>query len=55
MLFFKVSGLDKHQTKSEKPLKYTHFDVAGSSGNLPDVTTARGVTAMAMHFVEPRL
>lgn len=50
-----VSGLDKHQTKSNKPLKYTHFDVAGSSGNLPDVTTARGVTAMAMHFIEPRL
>lgn len=50
-----VSGLDKHQTKSNKPLKYTHFDVAGSSGDLPGVTTARGVTAMAMHFIEPRL
>jgi len=50
-----VSGLDKHQTKSEKPLKYTHLDVAGSSGRLPDPTTAAGVTALAMHFVEPRL
>jgi len=50
-----VSGLDKHQSKCDKPLKYTHFDVAGSSGGLPGPTTGAGVTAMTMHFVEPRI
>jgi len=50
-----VSGLDKHQSKCDKPLKYTHFDVAGSSGGLPGPTTGAGVTAMTMHFVEPRM
>jgi len=50
-----VSGLDKHQTKSDSPLKYTHLDVAGSSGNLPGITTAAGVTALTMHFVQPKL
>merc|ERR1719411_218788 len=46
-----VAGLDKHQSTCEKPLKYTHFDVAGSSGNLPGPTTGAGVTSMVMHFV----
>jgi len=50
-----VSGLDKHQLKSDSPLKYTHLDVAGSSGDLPGPTTARGITALVMHFVQPRL
>merc|ERR1711862_218533 len=34
-----VSGLDKHQLSSAKPLKYSHMDIAGSAGNLPDPTT----------------
>ena len=34
-----VSGLTKHQLSSEKPLKYSHLDVAGSSGDLPEPTT----------------
>jgi len=50
-----VSGLDKHQLQSEHPLKYTHLDVAGSSGNLPGITTGAGVTALTMHFIQPRL
>lgn len=46
-----VSGIDKHGTKALKPLKYSHVDVAGSSGGLPDVTTGSSVIALAMSFV----
>merc|ERR1712008_363512 len=35
----KVSGMTSHQVSSDKPLKYSHLDVAGSSGNLPGPTT----------------
>ena len=48
----KVSGLTKHQSTSEKPLKYSHLDVAGSSGGLPDPTTGSSVVALAMHFLQ---
>ena len=34
-----VSGLTNHQVTSEKPLKFSHFDVAGSSGKLHEPTT----------------
>jgi len=47
-----VSGLTKHQSTSEKPLKYSHLDVAGSSGGLPDPTTGSSVVALAMHFLQ---
>ncbi len=46
-----VSGLDKHMLSSSKPLKYSHLDVAGSSGKLPEPTTASTVVALAMHFL----
>jgi len=48
----KVSGMTNHQMTSEKPLKYTHLDVAGSSGNLPGPTTGSSVVALSMHFLE---
>merc|ERR1712013_350181 len=41
-----VSGLDKHQLSSAKPLKYSHMDIAGSAGNLPDPTTGAPVAAL---------
>jgi len=41
-----VSGLDKHQLSSDKPLKYSHLDVAGSSGDLPHPTTGASVPAL---------
>merc|ERR1712045_292185 len=47
----KVSGMTSHQLTSEKPLKYSHLDVAGSSGNLPGITTGSSVVALAMHFL----
>merc|ERR1739842_227045 len=47
----KVSGMTSHQVSSDKPLKYSHLDVAGSSGNLPGPTTGSSVVALAMHFI----
>merc|ERR1711992_126143 len=41
-----VAGLDKHMVASEQPLKYSHLDIAGSAGNLPDPTTASAVPAI---------
>jgi leucyl aminopeptidase len=46
-----VSGLDKHMSSSDHPIKYSHLDVAGSSGELPNPTTASSVVALAMHFL----
>lgn len=43
----KASGLDKHGLDSEKPLKYTHFDIAGSSGPYPGIPTAAPLIAIA--------
>lgn len=42
----------EHQSSSEKPLKYSHLDVAGSSGDLPEPTTASSVVALSMHFMQ---
>jgi len=47
-----VSGLTKHHGNSDKPLKYSHFDVAGSSGDLPEPTTGSTVVAFSMHFLQ---
>ena len=52
MGFLKVSGLTKHHGNSDKPLKYSHFDVAGSSGDLPEPTTGSTVVAFSMHFLQ---
>lgn len=41
-----ASGLDKNGLTSEKPLKYSHLDIAGSSGDLPDPPTAASVLAL---------
>jgi len=49
----KVSGLTNHQLSSERPLKYTHMDVAGSSGfgDLSEPTTGSTVVALSMHLL----
>jgi len=47
-----VSGLDKHQLKDEVPLKYTHLDIAGAAGNLPDPTTSAPVPALVKMFLQ---
>merc|ERR1712179_68349 len=46
-----VSGLDKNMASSDHPLKYSHLDIAGSSGGLPHPTTGAGVTALVMQFL----
>merc|ERR1712227_374816 len=46
-----VSGLDKNMASSDHPLKYSHLDIAGSSGMLPHPTTGAGVTSLVMHFL----
>merc|ERR1712025_220696 len=48
----RVSGLDQHQFSSEKPLKYSHLDIAGSSGDLPDPTTASSVPALFKWIIQ---
>jgi len=46
-----ASGLDKHGIDSDKPLKYSHIDIAGSSGPFPGVPTGVPVVAMSHAFV----
>jgi len=41
-----VAGLDKHQLTSKQPLKYSHLDIAGSSGDLPHPTTGAPIPAL---------
>jgi len=45
-----VSGLLKHQSNAEIPLKYSHLDVAGSSGDMPEPTSGSTVIGLSMHF-----
>ncbi|KAH8407245.1 hypothetical protein KR222_011121, partial [Zaprionus bogoriensis] len=42
----KATGLDKHGLDSEKPLKYTHLDIAGSAGEYPEMPTAAPIVAL---------
>jgi len=46
-----VAGFDKHMLSSDQPLKYSHLDIAGSSGNLPDPTTGASVPALVKWFL----
>lgn len=40
------SGLDKHGIDSDRPLKYSHMDIAGSSGPYPGMPTAAPLVAL---------
>ena len=42
-----TTGLDKHSLDSDKPLKYTHLDIAGSAGEHPKMPTAAPIIALA--------
>ncbi|XP_069036931.1 putative aminopeptidase W07G4.4 [Lepisosteus oculatus] len=50
-----ASGLDKHGTDSEQPLRYSHIDIAGSSGPFPGIPTGAPILAMATRYVLPCL
>ncbi|KAJ8396923.1 hypothetical protein AAFF_G00012460 [Aldrovandia affinis] len=45
------SGLDKHGVDSDKPLPYSHIDIAGSSGPFPGVPTGAPILAMASRYI----
>ncbi|XP_070502807.1 putative aminopeptidase W07G4.4 [Chironomus tepperi] len=42
-----ASGLDKHDASSSIPLKYTHLDVAGSAGDVPDQPTGAPLLSLS--------
>jgi len=44
------SGLDKYGSTSSKPLKYSHFDIAGSSGDFPKAPNGTPIIALASYF-----
>ncbi|KAM8760239.1 putative aminopeptidase W07G4.4 [Acanthopagrus schlegelii] len=48
-----ASGLDKHGVDSDKPLPYSHIDIAGSSGPFPGVPTGAPILAMATNYILP--
>ncbi|XP_062912903.1 putative aminopeptidase W07G4.4 [Mobula hypostoma] len=49
------SGLDKHGIDSEKPLRYSHIDIAGSSGPFPGIPTGSPVVALTAKYIIPRI
>lgn len=51
----KASGLEKHGIDSNKPLPYSHLDIAGSSGPFPGIPTGAPIVAFTEKFVIPRL
>ncbi|CAF1143877.1 unnamed protein product [Rotaria sordida] len=51
----RVSGLDKHGSDSNNPLRYTHLDVAGSAGELPHSPTGRPIPALCQMFLADRV
>uniref|UniRef100_A0A8C9SBL4 Zgc:152830 n=1 Tax=Scleropages formosus TaxID=113540 RepID=A0A8C9SBL4_SCLFO len=50
-----ASGLDKHGVDSNKPLPYSHIDIAGSSGPFPGIPTGAPILAMVSRYVLPSL
>eukprot|EP00095_Tigriopus_kingsejongensis_P012082 maker-scaffold60_size442463-snap-gene-3.26 protein:Tk12082 transcript:maker-scaffold60_size442463-snap-gene-3.26-mRNA-1 annotation:"aminopeptidase -like" len=48
-----VSGLDKHMLEDDEPLKYSHLDIAGCSGELPEPTNAASVIPLVMTAIGP--
>lgn len=50
-----ASGLEKHGVDSSKPLKYSHFDIAGGAGDYPLIPTASPILALANYFFGEQL
>lgn len=51
----RASGLDKHGNDSDKPLRYSHMDIAGSAGKFPEHFTARPIPALCQMFLANRV
>ncbi|CAJ1069121.1 putative aminopeptidase W07G4.4 [Xyrichtys novacula] len=48
-----ASGLDKHGVDSDRPLPYSHVDIAGSSGPFPGIPTGAPIIAMTANYILP--
>ncbi|XP_038070645.1 putative aminopeptidase W07G4.4 [Patiria miniata] len=46
-----TSGLDAHGIDSNQPLKYSHLDIAGSSGPFPGVPTGAPIPALTFMYL----
>lgn len=46
-----ASGLDKHDASSPVPLKYTHLDIAGSSGDVPHTPTGTPILTLSQLYL----
>lgn len=46
-----ASGLDSHGLDSEAPIKYSHIDIAGSSGPFPGVPTGAPIAALTAKYI----
>uniref|UniRef100_R4FKF9 Putative aminopeptidase of the m17 family n=1 Tax=Rhodnius prolixus TaxID=13249 RepID=R4FKF9_RHOPR len=46
-----ASGLDEHGLDSNKPVRYTHLDIAASSGHVPENATGAPVLALANRYL----
>ncbi|XP_077991956.1 putative aminopeptidase W07G4.4 isoform X2 [Glandiceps talaboti] len=50
-----ASGLDKHGIDSKDPLRYSHLDIAGSSGPFPGIPTGTPIVALTAQHLLPRI
>ncbi|XP_028391016.1 putative aminopeptidase W07G4.4 [Dendronephthya gigantea] len=51
----RASGLDKHGTDSETQLPYVHIDIAGSSGEYPNMPTATPLLGLSALYLRDRV
>lgn len=49
-----VSGLDRHGLDSEKPICFSHIDIAASSGPFPGIPSGSPIPSLALHYLLPR-
>lgn len=45
-----VSGVDQHGLDSDKPIGYTHIDIAASSGPFPGIPSGSPIAALTVNF-----
>ncbi|CAH8557978.1 unnamed protein product [Schistosoma bovis] len=48
-----ASGLDSHLKNTEKPLAYTHMDIASSNGPCPGIPTGTPILTLASRYILP--
>jgi leucyl aminopeptidase len=46
-----MNQLLQNGKESEKPLKYSHLDIAASAGDLPDPATGAPILALSKRFL----